>query len=94
MIHPNSIEAARKIDDKLSRQARIIEVYRSAGRPLTDRQVKEALGLSEMNQVRPRITELVQAGRLREVGKYKDEYTRTSVRLVALAARVQRRMFG
>ncbi len=93
MIHPNSVEAYRKVQDKLTRKADIVGAYRRAGRPLTDRQVRDDLGLREMNDVRPRITELVKARKLVEVGKYKDEYTRTSVRLVEPAARVQGNLF-
>jgi hypothetical protein len=42
------------------------------------------LGFSDMNSVRPRITELVQAGRLIELKKIKDATTGKSVRIVSL----------
>ena len=37
----------------------IIECLRKAGEPLTDRQIKERLGKEDMNNVRPRISELI-----------------------------------
>ena len=48
-----------------------------------DREVMRMLDFTDMNKVRPRITELVDAGVLREVGTVKDETTGRHVRLVA-----------
>jgi len=49
---------------------------------MTDREVAEALLFDDMNAVRPRITELVQAGSLVEVGSKQDTETGRTVRLV------------
>jgi hypothetical protein len=93
VIHSNSLESWRTLDATSRRQA-ILEVYRHSPRPLTDRQVRDELHLQDMNQVRPRITELVKGHWLREVGKVRDEYSRKTVRLVTVAGRVQRRLFS
>lgn len=50
---------------------------------MTDREVKEALGVSDMNYVRPRITELVKLGYVVEVDDIKCHLTNKTVRRVA-----------
>lgn len=49
---------------------------------MTDREILKALNRRDLNEVRPRITELVQAGKLREVGHKYDEYSGRPVRMV------------
>ena len=84
MTHPNSIKAYREERPRLSTRASdILEHFRS-GAALTDRAVKEAMWYDDMNTVRPRITELVQAGYLREAGKTKCPVTGKTVRVVEL----------
>lgn len=83
MIHANSIEAYHDERPKLSERAEaILNVYKRFNRPVTDRQILDAMypGCGDMNRVRPRVTELIGAGQLVEVGKVKDSVTGKSVR--------------
>ena len=75
------------LNPRKSRQGRVLATYQLAGEPLTDRQVRDRLQLREMNEVRPRITELIKMDppRLREVGKVVDDETGKTVRLVTIA---------
>lgn len=63
------------------RRAAVYATLRRFGK-MTDRQVKEALGLPDMNGVRPRITELVADGWAEECGVITDPITDRSVRVV------------
>ena len=86
-MHPNSLLAYSEEEDAghLSRRAsEILAVYVRLMRPLTDRDVKNELGFEDMNFVRPRITELIYAGRLQEVGSATDPITGKACRLVGL----------
>lgn len=49
----------------------------------TDRQVKEALGYSDMNHARPKITNLIDRGFLKEIDRIHDTGTDRMVRRVA-----------
>jgi hypothetical protein len=51
----------------------------------TDREVMVLLGFSDMNAVRPRLSELIDAGELLEIGKKPCAVTGKNVRLVKLA---------
>lgn len=86
-VHPNSAQAYHEQRKELSeRAAAVLAVYRRTVGSLTDRAVKDALGFADMNAVRPRITELIDAGLLQECGRVKDEVTGKSVRVVAAIA--------
>jgi predicted transcriptional regulator len=50
---------------------------------MTDRDIAEYLNFTDMNAVRPCITELVQAGQLIVVGREADHHTGKTVRVVA-----------
>jgi predicted HTH transcriptional regulator len=65
------------------RQAQIIDCIREHG-PMTDRQIQERLGLRDMNQVRPRVTELREMRVLREVGSARCPVTGRRVRVCGL----------
>lgn len=82
--HPNSQSAhADGVQGAFGRRAQLVlQAVREAGVPLTDRQVAGLLGFSDMNAVRPRITELIQRGYLAEVGRTLDAVTGKPVRLV------------
>lgn len=54
----------------------------SDGKPRTDRQVMAILKETDVNNVRPEITRLKQAGKIKEVGKVVCEYTGKKVRQV------------
>ncbi len=85
-MHPNSLDAFAEAQASgvfSERHQMILRIVRDFG-PLTDRAVQRALGFADGNAVRPRVTELVKRGVLREVGNIKDETTGKTVRLVAL----------
>lgn len=67
-MHANSLEAWRGLDLG-KRQAMVLACYDG---PHTDREVMDMLGTTDPNRVRPRVTELVKAGVLVEVGKRKE----------------------
>lgn len=82
--HPNSTAALAQEKDKkrLSRRCRMILSEASKrDSEFSDRQMRQWLGLSDMNAVRPRITELVQDGFLVECGTTIDTTSRKRVRL-------------
>lgn len=84
--HPNSFESWRAgLDDgTFSKRALAVVKAVFAIGPCTDRQIKEHLGMSDMNAVRPRVTELVKLGLLVECGSVTDASTRKTVRQVRL----------
>lgn len=86
-VHPHSVDSLHSLDNRQNRQEMILVVYKQSAKPLTDRQVKTALGFEDMNSVRPRITELIDAypPKLQEVGETQDPVTRKTVRLVTIA---------
>lgn len=81
-VHANSVEAFHGLTDLPQRQREVLALY-CVAIPLTDREVSERLG-RELYTVRPRITELVAAGLLVEVGTSKDPVTARTVRTCAL----------
>jgi hypothetical protein len=84
-MHPNSILAYKETKEERERRKQdILRVYELSTRPIIDREVCERLGFFDMNKVRPRITEMIQERKLRQVGKRKDHVTRKSVREVEL----------
>lgn len=88
-VHPNSAQAYHDAAPELSKRAAdVLAVYRRATHPITDREVKDVLGFADMNAVRPRITELIESGLLRECGRIKDDATRKMVRVVEVAGSV------
>lgn len=68
--------------DKFTRKAEIL-VALQAG-PMTARCVMQVLGYSDLNSVRPRITELVQEGRVVEAGTVCDPISGRKVVIYAL----------
>ena len=84
MIHENSSASYEDIQPELAgRHKLVFEAFPAFDIALTDRQVKEKLGLPDMNSVRPRITELIRSGTLREVGSVKCPTTKKTVRVVS-----------
>jgi len=82
-MHSNSIDAYESEKVNLSKRAlSILTELESRPRPCSDRQLKDRLGYSDMNMVRPRVTELIGKGLVFEVGKYPCEITGKSVRLI------------
>lgn len=86
-MHQNSLfanNAGREIGSFSKRCQSILDLHRRMNMPMTDRMVKEYLGFEDMNAVRPRINELIDAGMLEENGSMKDPATGMRVRLVQL----------
>jgi hypothetical protein len=88
-IHPNSVAAywQGRLDLFGKRHQQVLRALRAARGPLTDREVMIALGFGEPNAVRPRITELIDAGVLVEVDSVECPMTRKRVRRVKAATR-------
>lgn len=87
-MHQNSLAAyyAERDAGRLSRRARAVLADVQRNGPGTDRQIRDRMGFDDMNHVRPRITELVQAGELRETGRVVDPVTGKRVRVVDVTA--------
>lgn len=88
-VHEHSREALQTTDTS-ARRKMVFDVLRAGG-SFTDREIKELLGFSDMNSVRPRITELKRVGLVEEAGKKKDPLTGKTVRLVR--AVIKERLF-
>lgn len=83
-MHANSLAAYHEgTETRETRSSRILSLFDFRA-VLTDREVCERLEYPDMNAVRPRITELIKQGLLREVGHAIDRVTGRKVRLVAL----------
>jgi hypothetical protein len=82
-MHRNSLEAYESEGVQLGKRAAAIHalVLRS-GRTWTDRQLMTALGFTDMNSIRPRVSELIKAEMLAECGSVIDEQTGKRVRIV------------
>lgn len=83
--HKNSIKSFKELKAD-GRHAAILDLCRREARPLTDRQIVELLGFSDMNSCRPRVSELVDFGYLIECGNVRDSVTGKTVRQVKLCA--------
>ena len=85
-IHENSRESHQVLKATGKDAERRKEVLGTYGPEdvLTDREVAGRLGHADMNAVRPRITELVDAGELVERGKVKCDVTHRKVRVTSL----------
>lgn len=88
--HPNSTVAfaQEREDGKLGhRAAMILDAARRGGTEtyFTDRQMMAKLGFTDMNAVRPRITELIDIGLLVEVGAIRCPVTSKKVRVCRAA---------
>jgi len=86
-LHRNSMDAyhARGAGRSRSKRTRLIVDYLRVAGPSTDRQVMRGLELPDMNAVRPRITEAIDAGFLREVDSVRCDVTGRPVRVVEVA---------
>lgn len=83
-IHDNSREAYHAEQPKLSRRARLVRDWLAKNGKATDRDIATGLGFVDMNAVRPRVTELVDAGIAVEVGSKTCCRTGRRVRVVDL----------
>lgn len=92
-IHLNSITAywQGRTDLFNKRHRLIIGIFQSAHSPITDREAMIAARAADPNFVRPRITELIEAGILEESGSRVCPVTGKTVRLVKLRVRETQR---
>ena len=85
MIHQNSRDSYNEIKPELKgRRKAIYLVMLKHGTRLTDREIKDKMGLSDMNAVRPRITEMIKSGHVEEVESVKCPVTNKTVRKVRI----------
>jgi predicted HTH transcriptional regulator len=90
-MHENSLAAYYAEEPKLSTRAQAILSWIELHGPHTDREIAHRMGFAESGAVRPRITELIQAGKLLEVCSRRCEVTGKRVRVVDLRrARIYR----
>lgn len=84
----NSLSArAHHQEEFKGRKGLILDALRIAGKPQTDRQIKERLfgEAADMNMVRPRVNDLLHEGRLMLCCEIEDHVTHENVRTVWLA---------
>lgn len=81
-MHEHSVAAYRAEESKLSKRASAVLAWITERGPKTDREVMVGMGFSEPNAVRPRITELIDAGLLMEVASRICAVTGKRVRVV------------
>ena len=82
-MHANSVKAYAEGRAVLNERSRaVLSIYRLTRRQMTDRECMCIMHFTDPNAVRPRITELIDAGLLVECGKTKDAITGKTVRLV------------
>ena len=73
-------EQTRRESHKLvDKQTRYLEILGAWAGEMTAREIGYKLGYSDLNAVKPRITELVALGKLEECGKKWDTLTRRNV---------------
>jgi predicted HTH transcriptional regulator len=84
-MHEHSLSAyyEGKVEVFTKREGQILAAYERVGKA-SDREIADELGFQDLNAVRPRITELIADGILREVGETKDPVTRKAVRVVEI----------
>jgi hypothetical protein len=93
MIHNNSLASYGELDGLNKRCRMVVSALSDLG-VATDRGVKEHLNLPDMNNVRPRVTELLKLGIVVESGSELCEVTKKTVRKVKLAVQTdQMEMF-
>jgi len=86
-MHINSLQTYLEIKPALSGRRLKIFNYIQIHGECTDRQIKNGLGLPDMNSVRPRCTELVHEGVLEEKRTIKDTMTNRPCRVLGLPSK-------
>lgn len=84
-VHEHSRRAYREERPHLSTRAQLIVEWLRAHPRSTDRDIMQGLGYSDMNAIRPRVTELEQLGKVIEVGAKRCPVTGKTVRVVDLS---------
>lgn len=85
MIHEHSRAAYHAELPRLSRRAAAIIAWLEIHPRKTDREVMLGMGFTDMNSVRPRITEAIDMHKLVEVGEKRCPVTGKTVRIVDLS---------
>ena len=85
MIHNNSMSAYESLDGLSKRCRKVVGALSNLG-VATDRAIKDYLMLPDMNNVRPRVTELLKEGLLEECGVELCSVTNKTVRKVRLSS--------
>ena len=84
-MHSNSLRTYREEKKRLDKRSfDVLKYFASREDAVTDRQVMVGMEFTDMDSVRPRITELRDDGFLMEVGKIKDNLTHKSVRATVI----------
>jgi hypothetical protein len=78
------MKSYNELDNLSTRCRKVVSALEDLG-VATDRRIKEHLRLPDMNNVRPRVTELIKLGIVIEDGEDICEETNRSVRLIRLA---------
>lgn len=83
-MHSHSLSAYRAGGVSIGQRAQdvLAAIHRLGA--ATDREVMIALKFTDMNAVRPRITDLIKAGRLEESGSCEDTLTGRQVRVIRI----------
>jgi predicted HTH transcriptional regulator len=84
-MHEHSLAAYREERKNLLTRGQLVLEWLRSHPKSTDRQIMEGLGFRDMNQVRPRCTELVEKGLLVEVGELRCPVTGKTVRILDLS---------
>jgi hypothetical protein len=89
IMHINSLNTYQEEMARLSKRAKMILSWLLTKHaqdlmPLTDREIKDGMRFTEMNMVRPRITEMIKKGLLIECGSTTCRTTGKTVRLIAI----------
>lgn len=84
MIHDNSMSSYHSLEGLNKRCKMVVSALSDLG-VATDRRIKEHLKLPDMNNVRPRVTELLKLGLLVECGDEVCDVTNKTVRKVKLS---------
>ena len=90
--HKNAIKSFKDLKPN-GRYRQIIRTLRESSIPLTDREIMRELGFIDPNEVRPRISELIDFEVLQECGKTIDSNTRRTVRIVKINSEFQLELF-
>ncbi len=85
-VHANSARAYREETGPISKRAQAVLANVLAHGPGTDREIASRMGYAHRSAVQPRISELISAGKLREVGKTRCRETGKQVRVAATQA--------
>lgn len=86
-IHDNSTKSYRENESSGKGETyrkKIVDLLTKANEPMTDRQIINTLEVQDVNNIRPEITRLKQAGVLIEAGKKKCPITGKTVRTVRI----------